>query len=1639
MLAPDQARQMLKDVQVENEAKRRLAAAAALPKPLAVAGDLLFKEETDVRDWQSRFQRMAQAAGMLDHVGTADRRRFFKALFPGLSQYVEKAWQIQITRLPYQTDYYRRAFRAPRNPELTQMRRGQWLANLFRHLAPYRQDITWIAAWSGNLSQYVGMALELAVLLAAAAEDGTPTGDEVFNILLASARGEHEIGVMGRHVIRALLIAARPEGWDLVEKLLIAAQRQEGLRQVILESVDEAHPDAFPRLVRLILDQNLLRFSAAVRAVNVWFGMNWTVENVKAIETFLARFAGYLGHPEGRDEALRGDAEGVYMALWLRAFDDVTTALTAAQPFLSDPVVKRRFAAVHLVGQCEVSQARLALLPMLADPDLRIVARVLTALGRDKELAGTDYFERLEQVLTRLTTNTRTLKPILWPSVAQTINREQIADTLIDVIGDRSSKRLLPYLRLMSTTGRGRVPELLAQGDKNDAEVRQTLFALLADQSQWVRERALHVIADLSVTDQEAVELESLLHRKASDLRRAVLSILIRRADAQVLESVDRLLAAKTGLERSGGLELLRLLMDAGRQVKQSLRRADTFRADYPRVSEDEAALLDAIVTKEEEAPTLDNALGLIDPSQQTPPTHPLRRKRRYITAATIASLESLDALIEQHSRIPVTYTRWKAQEEALLGNMPLYAVEPDANSPLDQDIARLPLHDVWKQWWAQRPANLRDEDGLELVRALGLTPLRVIVKRVEDASVKRVAEVVLNNGDWEGSLKYPQLTRVIVTWLLRLHPLERAADFLLDAAETALALIPKGDLARLAEPPKYSHEAPDLWWRQNTVVMAWLGLARRYGELCPQVWTAEHVARLWRLTRWIDVPGVEARRLRPPLKELLTAFKVGAATEADVIDHLLGPREDTTRYTYASGFPGLSVLSGRRPSAWFAVCPGLGAIVDRCRKRIVAVEARRGEMPTAASAPSKQLRAVYGMDTLFSLVRDLGRQDLQRGWSFSNGLSKQAVLSHLIRVTLPAESDTLEAFAKQVSTARISEKRLLDLAVFAPHWAGHVEHVLGWKGLQDAIWWVHAHTKDAHWYVDHEVRELWTAEVTERTPLTAQDLIDGAVDVDWFWRVYKSLGPQRWETLYDSAKYAAGGTGYARAKLFADAMLGQVEKQAMIDRFMKKRHQDSLRALGLLPLAKGAKREADILDRYQHIQEFLRTGKSFGSQRRANEKLAAGIAMQNLARTAGYPDPTRLEWAMEGRANADMSGGSLVAAASDTTVTLTIDSWGEPALSVEKQGKRLKSIPPKLKKDPQIAHLLERKQEIKRQSARMRQSLEQAMCRGDAFTADELRSLIAHAILAPMLEHLIFIGDSSMGYPVEGGKSLQRYDGSITPLPKKQALRIAHPHDLLESGEWHEWQRECFLAERIQPFKQVFRELYVLTDAERTDGNLSRRYAGHQVQPKQAAALLGQRGWVIHPEEGARRTFHEENLSVWLSGLSGFFTPVEVEGETLEGVHFSRRGEWKPVPLTEVPPRIFSEAMRDLDLVVSVAHMGGVDPEASASTVEMRASLVQETCKLLKIDNVRIAGSHVLVDGKLGNYSVHLGSAVVHRQPGGAVCIIPVHSQHRGRIFLPFADDDPRTAEVVSKTILLARDHAIQDPTILEQLLVRH
>ena len=169
---------------------------------------------------------------------------------------------------------------------------------------------------------------------------------------------------------------------------------------------------------------------------------------------------------------------------------------------------------------------------------------------------------------------------------------------------------------------------------------------------------------------------------------------------------------------------------------------------------------------------------------------------------------------------------------------------------------------------------------------------------------------------------------------------------------------------------------------------------------------------------------------------------------------------------------------------------------------------------------------------------------------------------------------------------------------------------------------------------------------------------------------------------------------------------------------------------------------------------------------------------------------------------------------------------------------------------------------------------------------------------------------------------------------------------------------------------------------------------------------------------------------------MADWFSPADIESPTLEYVFFTDRNTDKDIRISEVPDVIFSEVMRDVDLAVSVAHAGGIDPEASHSTVEMRKVILEFVLPMLKLRNVTIEGNNAAIEGTRADYMIHLGSGVVHQKGGTMINILPVHSQHRGKIFLPFVDDDPKTSEVISKIVFFAEDAKIKDPFILEQII---
>ncbi|MDX2005550.1 MAG: DUF4132 domain-containing protein [Meiothermus sp.] len=318
------------------------------------------------------------------------------------------------------------------------------------------------------------------------------------------------------------------------------------------------------------------------------------------------------------------------------------------------------------------------------------------------------------------------------------------------------------------------------------------------------------------------------------------------------------------------------------------------------------------------------------------------------------------------------------------------------------------------------------------------------------------------------------------------------------------------------------------------------------------------------------------------------------------------------------------------------------------------------------------------------------------------------------------------------------------------------------------------------------------------------------------------------------------------------------------------------------------------------------------------------------------------------------------------------------------------------------------------------------------------------------------------------------------------------HPLDSLDSATtvspWHPvfspaskvlvWREFLERNEITQPFKQAYREIYLLTDAERHTQTYSNRFAAHVIRQHQFHALAQQRNW-RYSLMGRWDSHNTPCLDLPGHGLRVEFwvEPVEADDEvsgsvynlvTTDQMRFFRVNHnqgtppagWArlpdPIPLEQIPPLVFSEVMRDVDLFVGVCSVGN-DPtwqdggpqgryrdywqsysfgELSASA-QTRKELLSRLLPRLKIaGQCELEGCFLKVRGSLRTYKIHLGSGNILMEPNDQyLCIVPSQSSEvSSPVFLPFEGD--RTLSVIlSKAFLLAADGKITDPTITRQI----
>jgi len=370
------------------------------------------------------------------------------------------------------------------------------------------------------------------------------------------------------------------------------------------------------------------------------------------------------------------------------------------------------------------------------------------------------------------------------------------------------------------------------------------------------------------------------------------------------------------------------------------------------------------------------------------------------------------------------------------------------------------------------------------------------------------------------------------------------------------------------------------------------------------------------------------------------------------------------------------------------------------------------------------------------------------------------------------------------------------------------------------------------------------------------------------------------------------------------------------------------------------------------------------------------------------------------------------------------------------------------------------------------------------------------HPLVGTLARRLIWDIDQGHGKTAAMWLDGRLVDVAGSPLEidsDAAVVSLWHPidHDIDTITQWRE-----FLAAReiVQPFKQAHREVYLLTDAERTTNTYSNRYAAHILKQHQFNALCAARSWknrlrllVDDEYPPAYRDLPTWNLRAefWIEGAGEeygvdtnetgtylYLTTDQVRFYAIDAAQLSAHaggggygwGQWRgqnepePVALDQIPPLVLSEIMRDVDLFVGVASVGN-DPSWAdggpegryrdywqsysfgdlSATAKTRRQILERLIPRLKIaDRCALEDRFLVVEGKVRTYKIHLGSGNILMAPNDEyLCIVPKASSltsATGKIYLPF-EGDRTMAIILSKALLLAADNKITDPEILAQI----
>ena len=1575
-----------------------------------------------------------------------------------IAPYVQRVWD-SLLAYPYQRWWGRRPFRSKNPADYTEVQLSK-MCTLHHYYSsgvgvlPIAEQFQYVVYNEYNVEAFFALLLD----------EKPDAYYELFKDIFSS---EHEIGGICPVLIKAALITQDTRYRTLVEQLLLAAQLQEGLRQMILESLDETSLASLQHFIGVILEHNLTRFSSVVRAVDVWFGFGWEAPQQSVIKRTLELSQTFLSDRVAAEKSVNSkDNIERYVSLWAVGVRSVQQALDLAVKAIQDPQTSHegRIVTLYFVQQTQITYTDIATYAEAhfgeaADLDYWLLQNL------PKGNPSPVLFDRMQAVAKTLSKDGKHFEGVGFRWLSFTLKPQDIYRFLIGEANEAQQERLAAELseipvqerqnllqNVYPVLGRGRYYyESEAEKKKKpekypaDSWQRALVRTALNDKAAMVAGIAFDIFKKIPLVHEDILAIEQVLSRKNKEQRKESVALLIKQPEAVLKDSTSRLIVSKSADQRLAALEILTVLQEEERLTDYVTEQVEAYKGR--KLTKNEQVLMDKLAYNPDETGEqrydLSNGFGVINFENLTSFTLPQpqfdkerKEKKGFLFDKIIRvekvreALNDLLALWRKHKDYEYQYEGYQgATITTLLGKeIRRQHQEQEGETPMDR-LNDLPLAELWKDWHQKHQLNeIEYEYAIRYCENIFYE--NEIPKQLKSYLVGYYPDFKLTfQGNVGGNYYESEARRLedLLAPISEAYAEDRAflASFKLSVFEDALATYPPEK-----RKVKIERDYDDMDW---TEVIDEFVISMNQGENGDiDYYTPEQRLKLWQLLYYVYAqkqtkddltiynPQEVLTDLRAKVREserlpgvngglaglTLTLYQKGQLSADDLLFFCL--LEDDL-FTVAQG--GENYFYRRLPEALKTSLTFPDTQIEQLKTRMLQLELQRGDLPTDASIYIRYLQEIEGMHYFFEALERMGKEPFAKGYYYGNDLTKRRTFSHILEVSQPSATDTFAAFKAHLDKIKITDKRLVEAACYALHWADWIGDYLQIKDFKEAIWWFIAHTTD---YMDAEKETI----VSQYSTVPRDDFQRGAIDVDWYHRVHKAVGKEGWKLIQESAKYLSDGMGYRRVKLYSAVLTGEIKLDEVIQKITEKRDKDYVMALGLVPINK-KKEEEDLVRRYNLLQTFLKESKQFGQQRQESEKNAVEIGLDNLSRNAGYEDSIRFSWAMEAKATQQIMEKATLTL-DDTTIKLVVDEQGKAELEVTKGDKTLKSIPDKYKKNKEVEALKDSKTYLTKQYSRTRLSLEQAMLSQTLFTAAELGKILEHPVVKAMLSKLVLFNPETQASGFWQDGKLLSAEGSLTPLKATDKLLIAHPSHLFYAVQWDLYQKYLFDKEIKQPFKQVFRELYVPTKDELETSNRSERYQGHQVQPQKTVALLRGRGWTVNYEEGLQKVYHKEGFRATIYAAADWYTPSDVEAPTLEYVVFYNLKDGKEVPMKEINPVIFSEVMRDVDLVVSVAHVGGVDPEASHSTMQMRGALARESARLFKLQNVEVKERYILVKTEHGDYSLHLGSGMISKS-GLQINVVAVQSQHRGRVFLPFVDDDPKTAEIISKMKLLS------------------